>query len=312
MKKNLILPIAALVLASSCTSSQYHTGNGAASGAYLGAILGSAIGGINGGPRGSDIGTIVGMAGGAIVGAAVGSAADKAEQDEYEAHKRRTLDRRGADRYDNRSNRGYENNNRYDRDNNRYDRNNSHYDRNNSYDNNSYESNVYVDESNSGDDRIVFEDDAPAKNQTSQNSPTSPTMHIPDHKVTPKPNNPRWKENIEIRNITVKEQDNNHKLNRKEVYRISFEVVNHTNKAIYNIMPRIAESSGNKNIFISQGITVECIAPGNGVRFTASVMANNKIKDGFINLLMSVNSADGKTLTEKTMQIETSSLALGR
>ena len=74
MKKVMLLIVGASLLLSSCGT---YEASGAYVGSGIGAILGSAIGGIAGGGRGSDLGTIVGMASGAALGAAIGSAADQ-------------------------------------------------------------------------------------------------------------------------------------------------------------------------------------------------------------------------------------------
>lgn len=262
MKKNLTAIISAAILVSSCASSQYHTGNGAVTGAYLGAILGSAIGGINGGYRGSDIGTIVGMAGGAIAGAAIGSAADKADQKEYEAHKRRTLERRDAERG-----------------------------RDDTYSNSSTNE-VYVDPTNSGDDRIVLEDE---------------NSEINVDNLAHRHNKVNGRNNIEIRNVTVTDQNGDGMLGRKEVCRVSFEIMNKGRHTIHNITPDIVEMSNNSHIFISQGITVESIGAGNGVRYTASVAADNRIKDGTIVLKLSAKNS-GTILAEHTLRIKTTKI----
>lgn len=85
MKKTLTIGISALLLLSSCSSSQQVAG--VFTGASLGGIFGSAIGGLMNGPRGSDAGTALGM----IIGGAAGAAAtaprsnqeSTTERDEY-------------------------------------------------------------------------------------------------------------------------------------------------------------------------------------------------------------------------------------
>lgn len=282
MKKNLTAIISATILISSCASSQYHTGNGAVTGAYLGSILGSAIGGINGGYRGSDIGTIVGMAGGAIVGAAIGSAADKADQREYEDHKRRTLERRDADRGRDYSDSGYSSNE------------------------------VYVDPTNSGDDRIVFEDETHENNNTTH-TPENNTVRMSTNNgrevsIDDLSHRQDTKHNcVEIRNVTVTDQNGDGMLGRKEVCRVSFEIMNKGRHTIHNITPDIVEMSNNSHIFISQGITVESIGAGNGVRYTASVAADNRIKDGTIVLKLSAKNSN-TVLAEHTLRIKTTKI----
>ena len=50
----------------------------------------------------------------------------------------------------------------------------------------------------------------------------------------------------------------------------------------------VVEATGNRHIFISPGVHVEKIAPGCGIRYTALVKADNRIKVGNVKLCISV------------------------
>ncbi|MBO5062565.1 MAG: hypothetical protein J6C31_08145, partial [Prevotella sp.] len=76
---------------------------------------------------------------------------------------------------------------------------------------------------------------------------------------------------------------------------------------IHNITPDIVEMSNNSHIFISQGITVESIGAGNGVRYTASVVSDNRIKDGTIVLKLSAKNSN-TVLAEHTLRIKTTKI----
>lgn len=76
MKKIILVSIAAMMLMTSCsTSNQFF---GAMTGASMGSLFGSAIGGVAGGPRGHDAGALVGM----MVGGAIGAAATAPKTDD--------------------------------------------------------------------------------------------------------------------------------------------------------------------------------------------------------------------------------------
>lgn len=274
MKKILVISLSAAVLMSGCGTGNDNTAAGGFMGAQLGSILGAAIGGISGGPRGSDIGTIVGMAGGAMVGAVVGNAADKADQRRYEEYKSQ---RRSQRSYDNTSDSsGY-----------RSDENND----------------SGFDPANGGDDIIDFGDNtAPmsSDNGGTLNISESSSMHIDGlERNTPM---------IELRNVRFINEAGNLTLQRGEIAKIVVEVYNRTSDYIYGVQPQVVETTGNKHVFVSSPILVEKIAPGRGIRYTAMVKADRRIKNGEISFAVSAkenanqNSSETKTITVRTIK----------
>lgn len=274
MKKILVISLSAAVLMSGCGTGNDNTAAGGFMGAQLGSILGSAIGGISGGPRGSDIGTIVGMAGGAMVGAVVGNAADKADQRRYEEYKSQRCSQRS---YDNTS----------DYSGCRSDENND----------------SGFDPANGGDDIIDFGDNTasmPSDNGGTLNISESSSMHIDGlERNTPM---------IELRNVRFINEAGNLTLRRGEIAKIVVEVYNRTSDYIYGVQPQVVETTGNKHVFVSSPILVEKIAPGRGIRYTAMVKADRRIKDGEISFAVSAkenanqNSSETKTITVRTIK----------
>ena len=59
-----------------------------------------------------------------------------------------------------------------------------------------------------------------------------------------------------------------------------FEVFNNSSMPILQILPTVSEITGNKHIRISENVLVESIMPGRGIRYTAVVKADNRLKDG--------------------------------
>lgn len=278
MKKCSVMIMSAALVASSCTTG---AGTGAYAGSQLGSVLGSAIGGIAGGPRGSDIGTIFGMAGGAVVGAAVGDAANKQHHQDQD------------DTYMPSSN----NNNK------------PVYEQPYSSNQPSYSSNQQpvddidptqmVDTTNSGDDRIDF--DANSSSTLPNNNPdTSVSMDAGKVEQIYGANKAAESDKITIKNVRFVETAEHNVLHGGEVGKVMFEMYNETQAPIYNFMPTVVEADGNKRIYISPSVRVENIIPGQGLRYTATVKADKRIKDGEIRLLVSAQR-DGKPISYVTV-----------
>lgn len=252
----------AALLVSSCTTG---AGAGAYAGSSFGSVLGSAIGGIVGGPHGSDVGTIFGMAGGAVVGGALGDAAEKAQ-------------RRSAQQYDDDT----------------YASGNSA-----NYVGDDFDPSQMVDNSNSGDDRIDF--GAPSSsgaNATMGNAPSSQSVDA--SRVEQIYGKAKSDGKLTIRNVRFADSNGDGVLSGDEIGRVSFEIYNETDAPIYNFDPSVVEAEANKRIYISPSVRVENIMPGQGLRYTATVKADRRIKDGEIRLLVSAQK-EGKPISYVTV-----------
>ena len=263
MKKLFILPISAAILLSSCGT---YAGSGAMSGGSLGSILGSAIGGIAGGARGSDIGTIVGMAGGAIIGASTGAKADRRAKEDVHDHYEKVQQRKDRER-----------------------RNRTEYDYYNQTDGYAQYDGVDTsgfDKTNSGDDRIY---DFQSSDYTGSYSAAQPNTKAPaESSVDKLAGNYQYTPNIEIVNARFVDDNQDGVLSRNEVGKIIFEVINRGDKVISDVQPSVLETTGNGHIYISPSIHIESIAPGKGVRYTALVKADKKLKNGMARFALTV------------------------
>lgn len=300
MKKCSIMIMSAALVASSCTTG---AGTGAYAGSQLGSVLGSAIGGIAGGPRGSDIGTIFGMAGGAVVGAAVGDATTKQhhqDQDDDLAQRNQRIQRQKAQR-----NRSYDDT--YSQQDDTYmpsSNNNNRPVYEPSYSSNQQpvddiDPTQMVDTTNSGDDRIDF--DANSSSTIPNNNPdTSVSMDAGKVEQIYGANKAAESGKITIKNVRFVETAEHNVLHGGEVGKVKFEMYNETQAPIYDFMPTVVEADGNKRIYISPSVRVENIMPGQGLRYTATVKADKRIKDGEIRLLVSAQR-DGKPISYVTV-----------
>lgn len=268
MKKGLIALTASVLLLSSCGT---YTGQGAATGASFGSILGSAIGGISGGWRGSDIGTIVGMAGGAVVGAAIGAAADQKEQQKYEVERQGRSQRRAqrqSDSYERYGDSGF-------------------------------------DATNSGDDRISF-DGAGPRNGHGGYTASAPRTYDPTTQPVEPGYSVKYNSLIEIRNARFVDADRDGVLRAGEECKVTFEVMNRSSSVLYDVQPTVFDVSGNKHIHISPNLHVESIAPNSGVRYTATILADKKLKDGTVVIRVGVTQGNKEITSQiKEFSVQT-------
>ena len=271
----------AALLVSSCTTG---AGAGAYAGSSLGSVLGSAIGGIVGGPHGSDVGTIFGMAGGAVVGGALGDAAEKAQ--------RRSAQQYDDDTYASGNSRSYSNGGN-----------------SGNYVGDDFDPSQMVDNSNSGDDRIDFGapsssganatmGNVPMANVPMSNAPSSQSVDA--SRVEQIYGNVKSDGKLTIRNVRFADSNGDGMLSGDEIGQVSFEIYNETAAPIYNFDPSVVEAEANKRIYISPSVRVENIMPGQGLRYTATVKADRRIKDGEIRLLVSAQK-EGKPISYVTV-----------
>lgn len=258
MKKVILLMLCSSLVMSSCDT---YTGSGVYAGGSIGSILGSAIGGLSGGPRGSDMGTIIGMAGGAVVGAVIGSQADQAQADREAAYQQDRVERRsGSD-----------------------------------YSNTPVTDNPEIfDSNNGGDDRLY---DFKGKDYTGDYSAQQPTTSMPTATVEELGARFSYSPTLEIVNARFVDDNEDNCLNRNETCKVIFEIVNRGHEPVYDVVPTVVETTGNKHIFISPSIHVEKISPGSGVRYTAMVKADRKLKDGMARFCVSVIH-EGKSISK--------------
>ena len=254
MKKTIIAFSLLALLLSSCGT---YTGQGAYVGAQFGTILGSAVGGLSGGWRGSDAGAIIGMAGGAAIGAAIGAAADQREAERYEDYRRERAARR-SERVARPSEPTSETPPPSD---------DSGYD-----------------SSNSGDDRVDFGIAGPTGEQSGTRSempsaaPQVPTA--PAEKTVSVEDLQRARPIIELLNVRIVDQREEGVIHAGEQFKVVFEIINRSRHTLHDILPMVNELTGNKHLHVSPNLHIESIAAGTGVRYTATVLADKRLKDG--------------------------------
>lgn len=257
MKNVMILGLAATFFMSSCSS--YI--DGTFTGGSLGSVLGSAVGDIIGGPRGSDIGTIVGMIGGAAVGAAMDANAQKRNQEAAHDHYERVQQNKaqGINPYDDMYSYSQE-----------------------GYVNEQQGEEIVLDTTASGDDRIY-------DFQPSTEMEQKAMMNIPGSSVIERLSTMPYEiPNVEIGNVVFTDNNNDGVLSRGEVGKVVFEIHNNGTQPISNLIPSIVEDANSGHFTISPAVQIDGLMPKEIVRYTASIVADKKIKAGISSFTITV------------------------
>jgi len=90
----------------------------------------------------------------------------------------------------------------------------------------------------------------------------------------------RIPDELEIQRLMFMDANHDYVLTRGEEARVVFEIFNNSDKPLYRIRPNVSEINGNRHIEVSDDVMIESIAPGKGIRYTALVRADNRLRDG--------------------------------
>lgn len=108
---------------------------------------------------------------------------------------------------------------------------------------------------------------------------------------------------LEIRNAMITETMRDGVLTRGEECSVVFEIFNLSDESVYDVRPLVEDVTGNKHISISTNLNIESIGPHKGVRYTASILADKRLKDGEIKVRVGV--AQGKHVVKSQTRVFT-------
>lgn len=106
---------------------------------------------------------------------------------------------------------------------------------------------------------------------------------------------------LEIRHAMITETQHDGVLTRGEECSVVFEIHNTSDNTVYDVCPFVEDVTGNKHINISPNLKIESIGPRQGVRYTATILADKRLKDGEIMVRVGV-AQGGKEVTSQTRQ----------
>ena len=98
---------------------------------------------------------------------------------------------------------------------------------------------------------------------------------------------------LKLRRIRFIDDNRSHVIDAGENSKIIFEIMNEDRKPVYNVVPVVETVDKVKHIGISPSVMVEEILPGEGIRYTASIHAGNRLKDGEVTFRVAVADENG-------------------
>ena len=98
---------------------------------------------------------------------------------------------------------------------------------------------------------------------------------------------------LKLRRIRFIDDNRSHVIDAGGNSKIIFEIMNEDRKPVYNVVPVVETVGKVKHIGISPSVMVEEILPGEGIRYTASIHAGNRLKDGEVTFRVAVADENG-------------------
>lgn len=110
---------------------------------------------------------------------------------------------------------------------------------------------------------------------------------------------------LKLRKIRFIDDNRNHMIDAGENSKIIFEVMNEGRHPVYNVVPVVETVGKVKHIGISPSVMVEEILPGEGIRYTATVHAGEKLKDGEVTFRVAVADENGMVCDSQEFTLPT-------
>ena len=98
---------------------------------------------------------------------------------------------------------------------------------------------------------------------------------------------------LKLRRIRFIDDNRSHVIDAGENSKIIFEIMNEGRNPVYNIVPLVETVGKVKHLGISPSVMIEEILPGEGIRYTASIHAGEKLKDGEVTFRVAVADENG-------------------
>ena len=108
---------------------------------------------------------------------------------------------------------------------------------------------------------------------------------------------------LQLRNLRFVGENGNQTIDRGETCQVVFELANSTGRTINNVVPYIHELNGNEHLAISPSTRIESIANGDAIRYTATIRADNKLKEGTAVFRIAVSTEEEEFVTLRDFSI---------
>ena len=118
-----------------------------------------------------------------------------------------------------------------------------------------------------------------------------PEVRVRKYKKQPQVQRPLTQ--LKLRRIRFIDDNRSHVIDAGENSKIIFEIMNEGRNPVYNIVPLVETVGKVKHLGISPSVMIEEILPGEGIRYTASIHAGEKLKDGEVTFRVAVADENG-------------------
>lgn len=111
---------------------------------------------------------------------------------------------------------------------------------------------------------------------------------------------PRPMYDLQVCNARLIDTNRNGILTRGETCTVQFEIMNVGRNVAYNVEPVVLDVSRNRHLHISPNLRIERIAPGKGIRYTATIRADNRLKNGHATIRVGVAQGPNDEVSQWT------------
>lgn len=98
---------------------------------------------------------------------------------------------------------------------------------------------------------------------------------------------------LSVRRIRFIDDNRNHVIEGGETAKILFEVMNEGERPARNVLPLVEVVGRVKHLYLSPSVLLEEILPGEGIRYTASLRAGDRLKTGEVTFRVGVADEHG-------------------
>ena len=134
---------------------------------------------------------------------------------------------------------------------------------------------------------------APRQEQIEEDAYIPEVREVRVRKYKKQPQVQRPLTQLKLRKIRFIDDNRNHAIDGGESSKIIFEIMNEGRNPVYDVVPIVETVGKVKHIGISPTVMIEEILPGEGIRYTATVYAGSKLKDGEVTFRVAVSDENG-------------------
>lgn len=106
---------------------------------------------------------------------------------------------------------------------------------------------------------------------------------------------------VEINNTRFVDENKNERINSEETCKLIFDIYNRCDEDLHDLVPVVEFAQANPNMRISPSEHIDILAPDEGIRYTAMIQSNNKVRRGEVKIRITVEM-DGE-LVSKTYEV---------